>query len=72
MVLEGEQWLARLATYRQPDATYWREAAVPLADLLTYAWELPDNQLRQDTPASEVFKKLPGYWLRGGVAWDYP
>ena len=56
---EGLQWLARLARYSQPDAIYWREVADPLADLLTYAWELPDNQLWQHAPAFEAFKILP-------------
>jgi hypothetical protein len=60
MVLEGLQWLARPATYSQPDATYWREVADPLADLLTYVWKLPDNQLRQHVSAFEAFKRLLG------------
>ncbi|RSK38458.1 ATP-binding protein [Hymenobacter perfusus] len=60
MVLEGLPWLARPATYSQPDATYWREVADPLADLLTHVWQLPGNQLRQHASAFEAFKILLG------------
>jgi hypothetical protein len=60
MVLEGLQWLARPATCSQPEATYWREVADPLADLLTHVWQLPNNQLRQQASAFAAFKILLG------------
>lgn len=70
MVLEGVQWLARQATYRHPDATYWREAAAPLANLLTHAWE---SALA--APTHRLLKPLKycrKHWLRGSIPWDYP
>lgn len=44
MVLEGLQWLARPATYRQPMLRHWDDVADSLADLL-FAWQLPADTL---------------------------
>jgi hypothetical protein len=60
MVLEGLQWLARPATYRQPTLRYWDDVADALADLLFRAWQLPADALRQDVLAFEAFKQLLG------------
>lgn len=68
MVLEGLQWLARPATYRQPMLRYWDDVADSLADLLFCAWQLPADALRQDTIAFEAFKQLLGVL----VARQYP
>lgn len=60
MVLEGLQWLAHPATYRQPTLRYWDDVADSLADLLFCAWQLPADVLRRDMAAFEAFKHLLG------------
>ena len=67
MVLEGLQWLARPATYRQPMLRYWDDVADLLFALGSYL-AMPYGRI---PPPSKPSSSCWGYSLPGSTRWVY-